>query len=258
MTNDIKYVQLEPAAFLTDIDFQMMDAEQRGVYCSIIFYLYCNGGKIELDGNTPITLLENKTHILAVIAGCLKIGPEWDGIWAKIGHKFQITGNILTHKRVTEELKRVENFKKTKQDAGRISAQKRWGSNTPITKLSKVKVSKKSKSTLIPPTFEEVKSYIKENNYDVDPKKFFDYFTEGGWVDSKGKPVRNWKQKIITWSGGRVKEGVPKKTKLFPITGKVCSERDCGLPAVYKSIGGAYDFFYCTKHLPAKVKELYE
>ena len=45
---DIKYVQLAAADFLADIDFQMMTAEERGVYCSIIFYLYANGGNIKL------------------------------------------------------------------------------------------------------------------------------------------------------------------------------------------------------------------
>ena len=29
--------------------------------------------------------------------------------------------------------------------------------------------------------------------------KFYDYFTTGNWVDSKGNKVRNWKQKFITW-----------------------------------------------------------
>ena len=139
---DVKYVQLEPSAFLTDIDFQMMDAEQRGVYCSIIFYLYCNGGQIELVGNTPKPLLEDKYSILAIISGCHKTGSDWVAVWSKIAPKFEINGNILTHKRVTEELKRVLDFKKAKSEAGKISAQKRWGSNTPITTLSKVKVSK--------------------------------------------------------------------------------------------------------------------
>ena len=44
-----KYVSLEPNAFLSDKDFQLMNAEERGVYCTIIFYLYSNGGKIEKD-----------------------------------------------------------------------------------------------------------------------------------------------------------------------------------------------------------------
>lgn len=50
-----------------------------------------------------------------------------------------------------------------------------------------------------PPTLEEVKAYCKERESNVDPKKFFDYFEAGRWIDSAGKPVRNWKQKLITW-----------------------------------------------------------
>ena len=140
--HSIKYVQLEPAAFLTDIDFQLMDAEQRGVYCSIIFYLYCNGGSIELNHGSAITLLQSPTTILAQISGCRKVGPEWEAIWAKIANKFQITGNILTHKRVTEELQRAENYRKSKSAAGKKGMAARWGDNTDITKVSKVKESK--------------------------------------------------------------------------------------------------------------------
>lgn len=50
-----------------------------------------------------------------------------------------------------------------------------------------------------PPTLEEVEAYCKERNNSVDPKKFFDYYSVGNWIDSEGKPVRKWKQKIITW-----------------------------------------------------------
>ena len=27
----------------------------------------------------------------------------------------------------------------------------------------------------------------------------YDYFCEGKWTDSEGKPVKNWKQKALTW-----------------------------------------------------------
>ena len=50
------------------------------------------------------------------------------------------------------------------------------------------------------PTLEEVRDYcinVRHNN--VDYQKFYDYFNEGNWIDSKGNKVRNWKQKIITW-----------------------------------------------------------
>lgn len=53
------------------------------------------------------------------------------------------------------------------------------------------------------PTLEEVKEYVRERNSTVDPQKFFDYFSAGNWIDSKGQPVRNWKQKLITWEGKR-------------------------------------------------------
>jgi hypothetical protein len=53
-----------------------------------------------------------------------------------------------------------------------------------------------------PPAFEEIQAYCIERKNNIDPQKFFDYFTESGWVDSKGDSVRNWKQKIITWEGG--------------------------------------------------------
>ncbi len=51
----------------------------------------------------------------------------------------------------------------------------------------------------VPPTLSEVEAYCKERNSNVNAKVFFDYFTEGGWCDSKGNKVRNWKQKLITW-----------------------------------------------------------
>jgi predicted phage replisome organizer len=67
---------------------------------------------------------------------------------------------------------------------------------------------KKSKS-FVPPTLEEVKAYCKERNSSVDPNHFFEYFDVGKWIDSKGEPVRNWKQKLITWEqkGGSSSRG---------------------------------------------------
>ena len=50
------------------------------------------------------------------------------------------------------------------------------------------------------PTLEEIKDYcLNVRHNKVDYKRFYDYFTEGNWIDSKGNKVKNWKQKIITW-----------------------------------------------------------
>jgi hypothetical protein len=75
----------------------------------------------------------------------------------------------------------------------------------PTVSTGKVSIGKDSignnigRTKFTPPTLEEVEAYCKERGNKVNPKAFFDYFTTGGWKDSKGNPVKNWKQKIITW-----------------------------------------------------------
>ena len=61
MAAEVKYIQLEPAAFITDIDFMLMTAEERGVYCSIIFYLYANNGKIELNDKSDNSVINRES-----------------------------------------------------------------------------------------------------------------------------------------------------------------------------------------------------
>jgi hypothetical protein len=67
------------------------------------------------------------------------------------------------------------------------------------------KVIKKTKKAFIPPTFEQVLEYAKERGREDLAKKFYDYFTAGEWVDSKGKKVERWKAKFITWENNTEK-----------------------------------------------------
>ena len=60
-------------------------------------------------------------------------------------------------------------------------------------------ISEKKRKRFIPPTLEEVSAYAKERGVPNLAQKFFDYFSAGNWVDGKGDPVRNWKQKFLTW-----------------------------------------------------------
>lgn len=64
--------------------------------------------------------------------------------------------------------------------------------NTSIKENIKRKVFKK-------PTIEEIETYCKERNNNIDPKQFFDFYEAGDWIDGQGKEVKNWKQKMITW-----------------------------------------------------------
>lgn len=65
----------------------------------------------------------------------------------------------------------------------------------------------KKMKKFIPPTLDEIETYINEKNLSVCGRDFFNYFEEGDWVDSRGQKVLNWKQKILTWE----KNGVGKR-----------------------------------------------
>lgn len=61
------------------------------------------------------------------------------------------------------------------------------------------KEEKKKGKKFVPPTLEEVNAYITEKSLSVDGKTFIDYYEAGDWIDGNGKPVKNWKQKLLTW-----------------------------------------------------------
>lgn len=71
--------------------------------------------------------------------------------------------------------------------------------NTSINNININKRESKEREIAVP-SFEEVQVYVKEKNLNVNPKAFYDYFSEGDWKDSKGNKVLNWKQKILTWN----------------------------------------------------------
>lgn len=54
----------------------------------------------------------------------------------------------------------------------------------------------------VPPTVEQVRAYCVEKNLPLDPVRFVQYYEAADWTDSKGKPVKNWKQKALMWEGG--------------------------------------------------------
>ena len=69
----------------------------------------------------------------------------------------------------------------------------------PLTKHQETKGNKTINKTISIPSVSEIAKYIADKSLNVDANKFFNYFDESGWVDSKGNKVKNWKQKILTW-----------------------------------------------------------
>lgn len=73
---------------------------------------------------------------------------------------------------------------------------------------------KRTAVKFVPPTLEEVEAYAASRQSTVDPRRFFEYFNtpdaQGrSWRDSKGNPVKNWKQKFLTWEGRGGGKGKP-------------------------------------------------
>lgn len=56
-----------------------------------------------------------------------------------------------------------------------------------------------SQRRFTPPTLDDVVAYCKNRNSPIDPKRFWEYYNEGKWRDGTGKPVKCWKQKILSW-----------------------------------------------------------
>lgn len=51
---------------------------------------------------------------------------------------------------------------------------------------------------MTPPTLEQVEAYCREKDLQVDPQFFWDYYEADEWK-SQGRPVKSWKQKLLTW-----------------------------------------------------------
>lgn len=63
------------------------------------------------------------------------------------------------------------------------------------------KENKRVQSKFVAPTLRDLEAYSQEQNLVVDIEKFFKYYTATDWKDNKGKSVKSWKLKLITWSG---------------------------------------------------------
>lgn len=61
---------------------------------------------------------------------------------------------------------------------------------------------KKSNSTFVKPSLEEVKAYCEERKNGIDPEVFIAFYESNGWKVGKN-PMKNWKMAMITWESRR-------------------------------------------------------
>lgn len=62
---------------------------------------------------------------------------------------------------------------------------------------NKINDIRKRQKPFTPPSLQEIEDFCKERNNKVDAKRVYDYYNSAGWKDSRGNPIKSWKQKII-------------------------------------------------------------
>jgi uncharacterized protein YdaU (DUF1376 family) len=110
----IKYVQLESDAFLTDLDYIRFTPAERGLYCSLIFFLASNDGKCEFD-----------PAALSRLCNCDNV-QQFEQFWHTIAKKFQVRNGVIKHKRVTKELRKAKKMLQARRKAGQKGARVTW------------------------------------------------------------------------------------------------------------------------------------
>jgi len=79
-----------------------------------------------------------------------------------------------------------------------------------ITPIQEPEKKKRANNGFQKPTIREIAEYCKERNNGIDAELFFHHYETNGWVQGKGKPIKQWKSAIITWE----KNGITKPQDL--------------------------------------------
>lgn len=164
-----------------------------GVYWCIVEMLYEEGGYLPIEYERITFELRSKYEIVKSIVNDFDLFKQDD--------------NKFWSESVIERLdERCE-----KSEKARESINKRWGKYERITNVlqsnskrntkeekKEEKKREKKKRVFIAPLISEVENYFIENGYTKESgQKAFNSYNVANWIDSKGNPVLNWKQKMI-------------------------------------------------------------
>ena len=167
-----------------------------------------------------LRLLAAKGYIIPFESGVVVI-TDWN------------INNTLKNDRYHPTLYSTEKSRLTTDHAGRLtlgnSQETTWNQNGTIleSEPNLTKPNKEDKaatpppSRFVPPTIEEVKAYCVERKNAVDAERFFDFYSANGWVQGRGKPIRDWKAAVRTWerTSGQASPEQP-VPKFDPTTGE--------------------------------------
>lgn len=114
------------------------------------------------------------------------------------------------------------NFRELRSKAGKASVQQKSTyvehmlkdvQPVAVTVAVTEEVIKPKVKRFVPPSLQEVETYIKESGFNIDANKWINYYTANGWKVGKNS-MKDWKAAVRTWA--------PKKTEL--VAPVVCPE----------------------------------
>lgn len=172
---------------------ELLTYEQRGILLTAVF-AYNFGGKLpEMDTPTRMAFLEAKK-------GMDKAADKYDA---------------------TCERRREAANKRWHPDANACKAMQSNANDAEIEKEIEIEIPKENTPTeckrkgFVPPTVDEVRAYVDEKGYKVDPESFVAFYTAKGWMIGKNK-MKDWKAATRTWvrqDKGRADQSAPNESK---------------------------------------------
>ena len=172
---------------------ELLTYEQRGILLTAVF-AYNFGGKLpEMDTPTRMAFLQAKERMD-------KAADKYDA---------------------TCERRREAANKRWHPDANVYKAMQSNANDAEIEKEIEIEIPKENTPTeckrkgFVPPTVDEVRTYVNEKGYKVDPEAFVAFYTAKGWMIGKNK-MKDWKAATRTWvrqDRGKADQSAPKESK---------------------------------------------
>lgn len=206
-----------PGQFHIDDKVQMLPEIAKYVYRDILDLMWqSNDTRIPNDINLLYDCIGERIA-KALRPYCVTFAFEqFEALWHRIQYpgfelfKVSNDGKWLYSKKLSEQNEEL----KHKSNVGKSAASERWkkkqcqrNANAMPTQekrntdkdIDKDIKERKKKKDFIPPSIQDIKTYFIENGYsETAAEKAFRYYEAGSppWHDSKGNPVKSWKQKM--------------------------------------------------------------
>lgn len=84
------------------------------------------------------------------------------------------------------------------QDAENQHTEKQNAENPTQLNTKELNTNKSTTKRFIAPSIDEVREYIEEKGYSIDPERFVDYYTANGWMVGKSH-MKDWKATVRNW-----------------------------------------------------------